>query len=202
MRLQSNPIIQLSHVNYISYFSIALLSFFITDHLIFILLTLTCIFSFLLQFRNDKKEIERALNYTRVPRTFWKRFGQLSSFTTFFFALDLFLVYLELQSPKVIGKMYFCFCTVVLIFESEHKNYIHSLRSFDGGLKLPGRSSNLIPWYTIQNMEVSERIFVLSLQNGLRSFHIDQRDLQEAAKIIDTFSRSNLKQRDVKTDKK
>ena len=72
----------------------------------------------------------------------------------------------------------------MLIFEYEHKNFIHSIRSFDEGVKLAGRAAHLIPWPDIHRIHFNEKKVEFLLQNDIKAFRVDQRDLKEMEAII------------------
>lgn len=163
-------------------------------HLIFIVLTMFSLVFGIRMFVQDKRELKAAKYYVRMRRTkSWKSFVYLLIAIAFVIA---FVRLMEHYKIELESSVYILYCFPILladIYGNYYQHFTDSIRSFENGLKLPGRSNPLIDWENIEKMTLDESEVTFEIAGIERPFKIDDRDREDANGMIGQWQENNDK---------
>lgn len=173
---------------------LAILGNWIDDWYYFISLALVATFFSSLKFFHDKKWIASADKYTRV--IFHSPFLEQVIRFLFFIALTFVFIYFrhEIENQELL-KMKTTFGLTFLpgiihLGDYFHK-FIDSIKTFDEGIQLPGRKSEIIPWNEIYAFTEVDDTVSISSSKGEHEFNIDPADYRYTRAIIADWKLKN-----------
>ena len=107
------------------------------------------------QFIGDHNELKRAQMYCRISKTSSNSSSYRQTVPTLIFAVlygvSVYLLFQFVPEKHMDNAFSFYVVFPLSIFSASnyYNNFIDSIRSFNDGIKLPGRNATLIPWKKI-----------------------------------------------------
>ena len=163
-------------------------------HLIFIVLTMFSLVFGIRMFVQDKIELKEAKYYIRMRRTkAWESVVYLLITIALVIACVRLMNHYKIELKSSVFILY-CFPILLSgILEKYYQHFTGSIRSFENGLKLPGRSNPLIAWENIEKMTLDESEVTFEIDGIERQFKIDDRDREDANGMIRQWQENNDK---------
>lgn len=147
-----------------------------------------------LKFLHDKKWIASADKYIRiiVEHSFMK---QALGVLAIIVLTLLFLYYREyfkwLDFINVKPLPVWTIITVITYYGDYFDKFVQSIKSFDEGIQLPGRKSEIIPWKEIHLFTNVEDKITISTNHGEHEFIMDPEDYRYTRAIIADWKLKN-----------
>ncbi len=81
-------------------------------------------------------------------------------------------------------SFYVVFPLSIFSASNYYNNFIDSIRSFNDGIKLPGRNATLIPWKKIGMLHLNCNTITVQNNDKKNTWQLDNRDVDEMKDII------------------
>lgn len=177
---------KVSQVLMVFFFLIVLLPPFIDHHLPFIVISVFSLFIGIRQFIVDRKELKNAINYARITNkiSFWKQIGWTIVIAACTVSVYLIIKFYKIDLFETQLYLYYSFVLIASSFANHYIKFVDSIRSFDAGIKLPGRNQALIAWKNIHHLSLENSTVTVQISKDSDNFNIDNRDHEEMRAII------------------
>lgn len=163
------------------------LSWLTSNPITFLTITAAILYLSIQQFSIYRKYYKRMLNAVRKDVPIWR----------ILVGIVLFVVYMNMELPVFdMDRIHFIYPLIAfafMYFGLHYQRHQNSLRSFEEGLVLPGKESQLIPWESIVAMNIDQEQLELRHHDRLEIIEIDRRDLKEMVAIVETWRNTTAK---------
>lgn len=165
------------------------LSQFISNHILFILISIVALCLCFKQFVIDRKELKDALHYCR------KDIPNYRIVLGFLVAIAIWFIWpytpFDIDN-KNITVIYAVIIYFGLIFATRYDHFMRSLRSFEEGIKLPGRKSPIIAWEEVTDMKIEKETLTITIHGDTTTFNCDRRDTNDLRAIVDYWENKKI----------
>ncbi len=177
----------------VAFFTTFGLRFFVESQLPFVLISILCLFLGIRVFVQDKKELKAAEYYSRldIEVPWW-------NYLTALLIIVLIQCGIYLISEKYLDEfrdstnLYSIFPLLSISLFDKYQNFINAIRSFENGIKLPGRNSIEINWNAITKIRRNGTQALILIGQEEYHFQIDARDLTDFDSIIECWTDNNV----------
>lgn len=147
----------------------------------------------IIRFQFDKKWLKNADKYVRIKikRSYWKSGLLLLASICIGYILQEALFQLKdtIREATIIS---WGTISIILSIGNYHYKFADSIKSFEDGIQLPGRQSELIPWKEIYSLEIKEKVFISS-SKGEHEYDIDPDDFGFTREMISDWKSKNTR---------
>ncbi|NOQ74825.1 MAG: hypothetical protein GQ574_22615 [Crocinitomix sp.] len=163
-------------------------------YLLFSLTAISAVLGFR-KFSKDRKELKETRRYCRVKKLPSKkrRNKTIISLVVFLglYSLTLFLLY-KFVPEKYMDNAFSIYVTLTMFtyFIGEYyQGFVGSIRSFEKGIKLPGRDAVLLPWSGIKEIYIEEQEVTIQHNNDSNSWILNKKDVEDMKQMIADWMR-------------
>lgn len=142
------------------------------------------------QYNQDRKELKEAEFYSRINSidkkvSFFKRMVPSLIFLSTY-GIVIFLLYQFIPDEQLerAYSIYFVLSMFIYFISEYYQKFVNAIRSFNEGIKLPGRDTTLIPWRKIYAIQINENIVTIQSSDQKDTWQLDNRDVDEMNDII------------------
>lgn len=178
----------------LGFLALAILGYWINHWVYFICLFTAALLISILKFVYDKNWIASADKYIRVivHRSLIERLLEtvllVSLFLLYFYFNDNFESS-EFMRTQVV--LVWTFLSVIIYYGNYFIKFVDSIKTFDEGIQLPGRKSEVIPWKEIYSFTQDGHHVKISSSKGEHEFDIDPEDYRYTRAIIADWKLKN-----------
>ncbi len=166
------------------------LGIFWFNHYLLLTLMIICAVLGYKQYNQDRKELKEAEFYSRINSidknvSFFKRMVPSLIFLSTY-GIVIFLLYQFIPDEQLerAYSIYFVLSMFIYFISEYYQKFVNAIRSFNEGIKLPGRDTTLIPWRKIYAIQINENIVTIQSSDQKDTWQLDNRDVDEMNDII------------------
>ena len=169
---------------------------YLNDQFFFACVVFAALVISIIRFHHDKKWLADADKYVRIPiKTNFSKTAVIiiaSICIGITFQLDYAQDLLDKYSPEIhdASIMSWLAVGILLSISNYYQKFVDSIKSFDDGIQLPGRKSEIISWREIYEFKLEEKISI-SCSKGEHEFDFDPKDFSYARALVADWKSKN-----------
>lgn len=179
----------LTRVEFSGFALVLLMGLFYPNKVLITIITILTIISGIIIRLLEQKDLREAQYYVRINPVWYKRWTHRLPHFTLIFILLLFQEKQQVIAFNVFAKLSILAIGAVhlVINANSLTNFTSGFRSYQNGVKLPGRSSQLIPWRNVHLINADKTTLIFRDADREYSYEINPRDAEDLWAICEEW---------------